>query len=57
MDSKAQTSFEYLLTVAFGVVLVIAALAIALQLGNLAAQSQARVKDYRSSTISSLIKS
>ena len=55
MDSRAQTSFEYLLTVAFGIVLVIAALLIALQLNDVAARSQARVKDYRSSLISSLI--
>jgi len=56
MDSKAQTSFEYLLTVAFGVVLVIAALLIALQLNDIAAKTQGRIKDYKSSTISSLLK-
>jgi uncharacterized protein (UPF0333 family) len=56
MDSKAQVSFEYLLTVAFGVVLVIAALLIALQLSDIAAKQQGKIRDYRSSTISSLIK-
>jgi uncharacterized protein (UPF0333 family) len=56
MDSKAQVSFEYLLTVAFGILLVVAALVIALQLNDVAAKSQAKLKDYRASMISSLIK-
>jgi len=55
MDSRAQTSFEYLLTVAFGIVLVIAALLIALQLNSIAAAQKAKIIDYRSSTIGSLI--
>jgi len=56
MDNKSQTSFEYLLTVTFGVVLVIAALVIALQLNSVAVNSQRKIQDYRTTTISSLIK-
>ena len=55
MEEKAQVSIEYLLSVLFGIVLVLAA---AILLDNLRVQSQtarARILDYRERTISSLI--
>lgn len=56
MDSRAQTSFEYLLSVAFGIILVLAAFMIALQMKALADNAKADILRYRESTIQSMLK-
>ncbi len=55
MDSSAQVSLEYLLTVMFAVVLVIAATVLALQLTSVAQVAQTKILGYRDSTITSLV--
>ena len=55
MDSKAQVSFEYLLTVGFAIILVIAAMVLTLNLTAIADSAQAKILQYRDSTIGSLM--
>jgi len=55
MDNRAQVSFEYLLTVAFGVILVIAAFVIALQTTSLSSQLKTKLLNYRDGVFRSLI--
>ena len=55
MDEKGQVSFEYLLTVLFGVVLAFAAFAVAGYILNFAADAGTRIDAARSSAISSLM--
>ena len=56
MDNRAQVSFEYLLTVTFGVVLVLAAFVIALQMKALADAAKADILQYRQSTIQTMLR-
>lgn len=55
MDSSAQVSIEYLVTVMFAVILVVAATLIATQLTTIATIAQSRIIGYRESTIASLM--
>ena len=55
MDCKAQVSFEYLLTLAFGVILVVAAFLIALQASDVTNSMELKLLDYRESVIGSLL--
>lgn len=55
MDCKAQVSFEYLLTITFGIILVIAAFAIALQASLIGEQLKVRILNYREKIIASLL--
>lgn len=57
MDSRAQVSFEYLLTVAFGIILVVAAFAIALQTALVSEQLKTELFKVRDSVYASLISS
>ncbi len=54
-ETRAQISFEYLLTVAFGVLLVIAAFLIALQTTAISDQLKTKMLNYRESVFRSLI--
>lgn len=55
LDSKAQVSVEYLLTVIVGVVLAVAAAILALNLSAVAFAAQTKILSYRQSTIASLM--
>ena len=55
MDSRAQVSIEYLLTLLFAIMLVIAASVLAISLQNSALVAQKRVIDAREETINSLM--
>ncbi len=55
MDSKAQVSFEYLLTVTFAILLTLAVAALIVVVNNIATESQTQLLDYRNKTISSLM--
>ncbi len=55
MDNKAQISFEYLLTVTFALVLVVAAVVVALNLANLSQLAKTRILEAREETISSIM--
>ena len=57
MDSRGQTSFEYLLMVLFAVLLVIAATVIAMSLVSIAQVAQVKTIQYRDGTVGSLLSS
>lgn len=54
-DQRAQVSFEYLLTVTIGVILVIAATTLALQLVSIADVTTTKILEKRAETILSLL--
>jgi len=54
MDEKAQVSVEYLFTVLFALLLVIAVTVITFQLSNLANDAQAKILDNRTNTLQTL---
>ena len=55
MDAKGQVSFEYLMMVAFAVIMVMAAAVIAFNLALVAEKAQADMVLERDSTIGSLV--
>ncbi|MBI4043218.1 MAG: hypothetical protein HY393_00235 [Candidatus Diapherotrites archaeon] len=55
MNSKAQVSVEYLVTVAFGIVLATLAALIALQVVQIATVAEVQVQQVRQETIGSLM--
>jgi uncharacterized protein (UPF0333 family) len=55
MEIRAQISFEYLLTVTFALVLVLAAIVIAMNLGSLSQTAKTRILEAREETISSIM--
>ena len=55
LDSKAQVSLEYLLTVMFAIVLAAAAAVLALNLSGLAQQAKAKILSYRETMIAQLM--
>jgi len=55
MESKAQISFEYLLTLTFALLLVIAATVVALDLGSISQIAQGKILQAREETISSIM--
>jgi uncharacterized protein (UPF0333 family) len=55
MDSKAQVSFEYLITAMFGIILAIAAAVVIDAVRSIAITSQTRILEIREETISSLV--
>lgn len=55
MDSKAQVSIEYLLTLVFAVMLVIAATIIAFNISSIVTVVQTEIIAYRETAISSLM--
>ncbi|MEK6821458.1 MAG: hypothetical protein AABY11_03615 [archaeon] len=55
MDSRAQVALEYLLTVAFGIVLSTAAALLAFQVVSIAQTAEARIEQFRQETILSFL--
>ena len=55
MEQRAQVSFEYLITVTFALLLVLAASVIALQVVAVSNVAQQQILESRDSTISSLL--
>ncbi len=55
MDSRAQVSFEYLLTAMFGIMLAIAAAVLIEAVRAVALTAQARILNIREKTIASLL--
>lgn len=55
MDESGQVSFEYLLTVLFGVLLAIIAAILAGNIGAIAQVAQSKILQYREDMIASLI--
>ena len=55
MDSRGQISFEYLITLTFAVLLVIAATVLAFNLTVQANVAKTQILEYRDSTIRSLL--
>ncbi|MFH0715031.1 MAG: hypothetical protein V1847_04985 [Candidatus Diapherotrites archaeon] len=55
MDSKGQVSFEYLLTLGFAVVLVVAASVLALNAAGVAQVAQTKILAIREQAIASLV--
>ncbi len=55
MDSKGQVAFEYLLTAMFGIILAIAAALIVNFIEGITLSAQAKILQYRDSTIGSLM--
>lgn len=55
MEQRAQVSFEYLITVTFALLLVLAASVIALQVVTVSNVAQQQILESRDSTISSLL--
>ena len=55
MDEKAQVSVEYLLTVLFAVMLVIAVTIVAFQVSSLADRALQRILENRNSAVSTLM--
>lgn len=55
MDSKAQVSLEYLLTLLFAIILVVAASIMALNLQWIAYGAEDKIIEYRDAAISSLM--
>ncbi|MFH1588656.1 MAG: hypothetical protein ABIA76_04950 [Candidatus Diapherotrites archaeon] len=56
MDSNAQVSFEYLLTIAISMMLVIVALVLAIQVGYLSETAKIQMINSRNELIQALIK-
>ncbi|MFH1752119.1 MAG: hypothetical protein ABH821_04250 [archaeon] len=54
IGNKGQVSFEYLLTVLFGVLLALAAAILASNITSIALVAKSRVLDYRESFITSI---
>jgi len=54
MDEKGQVSFEYLLTVLFGVMLAIVAAILAANIGAIAQVAQSKILQFREDMIASL---
>jgi len=57
MDSKAQVSVDYLLTITFAIALTLAAVVVIVILSNMANDAQSKVLNAREETISSIISS
>lgn len=57
MDSKAQVSFDYLITITFAVALTIAVAVVITIVSGIANDAQARVLNAREETISSIMAS
>jgi len=55
MDAKGQVSFEYLMMVAFAVIMVMAAAAIALNLSVVADTAKLQIENEREATIEMLM--
>ncbi|MDO8626984.1 MAG: hypothetical protein Q7K42_00830 [Candidatus Diapherotrites archaeon] len=55
MDCKAQVSLEYLLTVLFSVVLAMIAAILALNITTVATAAQAKIRQFRTDSIASLL--
>ena len=55
MDSRAQVSVEYMLTIMFGILLVIAVTVIALNISRLADKAQLKGLENRDSAIAGLM--
>lgn len=56
MNSRAQTSFEYLLMVTFGILLVVAAAVLLNGLNAVALAARAKLLNYREQAIASLLR-
>lgn len=54
LDNKAQVSFDYLLTVTFGIIIAIFAAILALNIGSIAELAQERVLNYREDMLEGL---
>ncbi|MBN2127216.1 MAG: hypothetical protein JW703_02370 [Candidatus Diapherotrites archaeon] len=55
MDCKAQVSFEYLITVAISMILVIVAMILAIQIGSLSDAAKLKIIESRNALIESMI--
>lgn len=55
MDSRAQVALEYLLTVAFGVVLATVAALLAFQVAGIAQVAEKNIEQFRQETILSFL--
>lgn len=55
MDSRAQLSVEYLITLLFAMALVLAAATLTLSLGDIVQKTQTDILKYREATIASLM--
>jgi hypothetical protein len=55
MDCKAQVSFEYLITIAISMLLVIIALLLAIQIGSLSNIAKLKIIESRNTLIESMI--
>ena len=55
MDCKAQVSFEYLITIAISMLLVIVAMILAIQIGSLSNTAKLKIIESKNSLIESMI--